>query len=35
MRTLPTGGPVTPRLARQIVTLVLDGAATAQPGSAQ
>ena len=27
MRTLITGRPVTPRLARQIVTLVLDGAA--------
>ena len=25
MRTLITGRPITPRLARQIVTLVLDG----------
>jgi AcrR family transcriptional regulator len=35
MRTLLTGRPVTPRLARQIVTLVLDGAATAQRGPAR
>ena len=27
MRTLITGAPVTPRLARQIVALVLDGIA--------
>ncbi len=31
MRTLITGRPVTQRLARQIVTLVLDGAAAEQP----
>jgi AcrR family transcriptional regulator len=34
MRTLITGMPVTPRLVRQIVTLVLDGSAT-PPGRAR
>jgi hypothetical protein len=29
MRTLITGRPITPRLARQIVTLVLDGVGVA------
>lgn len=35
MRTLITGRPVTQRLARQIVTLVLDGAAAGPRGRAR
>ena len=35
MRTLITGMPVTPRLARQIVALVLDGVSAAPRGRAQ
>ena len=33
MRTLITGRPITPRLARQIVTLVLDGVGLARTGA--
>jgi hypothetical protein len=35
MRTLITGRPVTPPLARQIVTLVLEGPAAAPSGRAR